>query len=276
MVMAHIICSECGTDNDADARFCAKCDAYLAWDGDTLLNTPEGEANAPVTPVIDSRGAPPERSDTAARPPQLTLSATAATLGGDTGAQFDIRVHNTSTIVDAFRVDAVTPPRWLMVSPAEVRVLPNESDSIGVVLTLAPDARVAAQTVNVTLRVSSLRDTGQFVDTPVAVTVARSGAPLKLAVQPMVIRLIDQNEGSARLVLDNSASKLPSAGQRHGIGQSRRDAVHGFTAETGSRTGQARRSSPSAFGHRSFPRAPKKPTTSRSSRPKTSTPSTPN
>ena len=206
--MATIICSNCGAANDAGARFCVRCDTYLDWDDNTLLETPGDQPNIPVTQAFEARVAPPPRTDTSARPPEVAVTVTNATLDPHTPAQFELRVRNTSKIVDAFRVDMVGAPPWLVIESAEVRVLPDEDATLLAVLAIEPGARVAAQTVDVTLRVSSLRDTDQFVYTGVSLTVARSGAPLKLDVRPALIRLGDTRDGRFHAVLDNSDSNF--------------------------------------------------------------------
>lgn len=137
--MAQIMCKQCGAENDSKDRFCRKCDFYFAWDGDNLANTPQHQDDTPVSAPDPSRDAP--RSDGGARPPQITLSTTTTTLAGDTGAQIDIEVRNRSTIVDAFRVDLISPPQWLTLPPREVRVLPNESGVLPAISASSPMRR---------------------------------------------------------------------------------------------------------------------------------------
>jgi hypothetical protein len=207
--MAQILCRECGAENDSAKRFCLRCDAYLDWDEDTRVETPEDQHDVPVTELDDSPPAPPQRSDGAARPPQITTSTTTATLAVDTGAHIDIEVRNRSTIVDAFRIDMIAPPRWLTLAPGEVRVLPNESGLLPAAFGIQPGTRVVVQTVDVVVRVSSVRDTDQYVDAKISLTVSPVGPPVSIKLQPSVVRLVDQTEGRVQIRLDNTESNHP-------------------------------------------------------------------
>jgi hypothetical protein len=206
--MAQILCKECGAENDSNTRFCVRCDAYLDWE-ENAPDRPEDQHNTPATTPDDTRPTPAETSDGAARPPQITPTTTTATLNGDTGAQIDIEVRNRSTIVDAFRIDIIAPPRWLTLNPAEVRVLPSESGLLAAAFRIQPDTHVIAQTVNVVIRVTSQRDTDQYVDANMSLTIPPAGPPVPIKVQPSVVRLVDQTEGRAQILLDNTESNYP-------------------------------------------------------------------
>lgn len=216
--MAQILCKECGAANDSDTRFCVRCDAYLAWEDDARPDTPqespateipERQPDVPVTAADDTQRTPAPRADGAARPPQLTLLTTMATLEAESGAQIDIEVRNRSPIVDAFRADLIAPPRWLTVAPAEVRVLPDESGLLPVAFAIRPGAQVVTQTVDVVIRVSSLRDTDQFAEAGISLQIPPSGPPVAIKVQPSVVRLVDQTEGRVQVLLDNTRSNYP-------------------------------------------------------------------
>lgn len=216
--MAQILCKECGAANDSDTRFCVRCDAYLAWEDDARPDTPqespateipERQPDVPVTAADDTQRTPAPRADGAARPPQLTLLTTMAILEAESGAQIDIEVRNRSPIVDAFRADLIAPPRWLTVAPAEVRVLPDESGLLPVAFAIRPGAQVVTQTVDVVIRVSSLRDTDQFAEASISLQIPPSGPPVAIKVQPSVVRLVDQTEGRVQVLLDNTRSNYP-------------------------------------------------------------------
>lgn len=207
--MAQILCKECGAENDSQNRFCTRCDAYLDWAEDAHPEPPSSRPDAPTTEIQNNPSTPSQRSDGAARPPQVTLSTTTATLANEAGAQIDIEVRNRSTIVDAFRVDLIAPPRWLTLSPAEVRVLPDESGLLPAAFGIQAGAQVVVQTVDVRIRVSSLRDTDQYADVRVSLTVPPAGPPVTVKVTPSVVRLVDQTEGRARIQLDNTDGNYP-------------------------------------------------------------------
>lgn len=207
--MAQILCKECGAENDSQNRFCTRCDAYIDWAEDAHPEPPSSGPDAPTTEIQNNPRTPSQSSDGAARPPQVTLSTTTATLANEAGAQIDIEVRNRSTIVDAFRVDLIAPPRWLTLSPAEVRVLPDESGLLPAAFGIQAGAQVVVQTVDVRIRVSSLRDTDQYADVRVSLTVPPAGPPVTVKVTPSVVRLVDQTEGRARVQLDNTDGNYP-------------------------------------------------------------------
>lgn len=175
--MPFIICSNCVADNDTDARFCRRCDGYLEWDERTLFYR---SSRAPVFPVtyeraFDERPMPVRRINPEARPPGIALDNTASTIDvyAGTPARFELLVRNPSNIHDAYRVNAVGHPLWLVLWRAEVPVPSGEVRSLVAEVRVAPMvSNVDERTVHMTLRVSSLRDIAQFVDAPVTVAVA--------------------------------------------------------------------------------------------------------
>ena len=192
-------CKECGAENPPNARFCVGCDAYLGWDKAPQTppsSTAAATASATATTTDDSR----------AQPPQIDLFTKEAVLEPDTGASVEMRVRNNSTIVDAYRIDAVEPPDWLTIEHPEIRLMPGENQSMAATFKIATGAFVEARTVKVRVRISSLRDTDRFVNAEVMLTVPRYGPPVPIRPRPAVIRLVDETAGRFEVILDNSAS----------------------------------------------------------------------
>ncbi|GAA1510793.1 hypothetical protein BJ978_001597 [Agromyces terreus] len=92
--MAKRVCETCGAVNEAAARFCHACDAYLGWDsgGATLDGEPLTghvptivEPSEPSEPGEPDRAEPPE-SDAAAEPGDAAASGAAAASAGPAAA----------------------------------------------------------------------------------------------------------------------------------------------------------------------------------------------
>ena len=120
--MAEFQCKECGAANPPDARFCGGCDVYLGWD-----TAPPAASTATTAAASGTQGGSAAASATAtaaedsrALPPQVKLVASEAVLEPDVGASIQLQVRNNSTIVDAYRIDAVEPPEWLTIEQPEI------------------------------------------------------------------------------------------------------------------------------------------------------------
>ena len=240
--MAQYQCKKCGAANPPDARFCGGCDEYLGWD-----NAPP---QAPPTAARHRVGRPaalsPPPPTTAARwLPNVDLAVSEAVLEPEIGAEIEMRVRNNSTIVDAYRIDAVRAPKWLTIAQPEIRLMPGENQSMKATFGIVPDAFVVAQTIKVPLRICSLRDTSKFADAEVMLTVPQYGPPVTIRTRPAVVRLVDQTEGRIEVILDNTGEQLsaPSAARR--IGHRRCGQVRVFVADD---RGAARRMPPLTSG----------------------------
>ena len=147
--MAEFQCKDCGAANPPNARFCGGCDAYLGWDTAPPAASAAGSAapSATVTATEDSR----------ALPPNVKLVASEAVIEPGVGASIEMRIRNNSTIVDAYRIDAVEAPEWLTIEQPEIRLMPGENQSMTATFKLVEGAFVEAQTIKLPLRLSSLR-----------------------------------------------------------------------------------------------------------------------
>ena len=120
-----------------------------------------------------------------------------------------MQVRNNSTIVDAYRIDAVEAPEWLTIEQPEIRLMPGENQSMTATFKLVEGAFVEAQTIKLPLRISSLRDTTKFAEANVMLTVPRYGPPVTIRARPEAVRLVDETDGRVEVLLDNSASNYP-------------------------------------------------------------------
>ena len=199
--MQEVWCSK-----SSDARFCGGCDEYLGWDS--------APPQAPPTAAAAQGGSagsaqPTATDDSRALAPHVDLAVSKAVLEPETGAEIEMWVRNSSTIVDAYRIDAVRAPKWLTITQPEIRLMPGENQSMKATFGIVPDAFVPAQTIKVPLRICSLRDTSKFADAEVMLTVPPYGPPVTIRTRPAVVqRLVDETEGRIEVVLDNSASTI--------------------------------------------------------------------
>lgn len=199
--MAQFECKECGAANRPDARFCSGCDAYLGWDS--------GAPPASTTDATEGGSAgtaPSGGDDSRAQPPNVELAQTQVVLEKDTGASVELRIRNNSTIVDAYRIDGVDPPKWLAIEQPEIRLMPGENKPLTATFKVKDQAFVEAQTVKVQLRICSLRDTDKYADAEVTLTVPPYGPPVTIRTRPAVVRLVDETTGRIEVILDNSGS----------------------------------------------------------------------
>jgi hypothetical protein len=201
--MAEYVCKQCGAANPADAKFCGGCDTYLGWDTNPPPPPEEVEGKGP------SDTGPDTKDDNRAQAPRVDVPQPEADLPSDTGADLEMRVRNNSTIVDAYAIERARAPKWLTITHSEIRLMPGESNGVTAHLAIAAGAVVEAQTLEVRLRIFSMRDTSKFVEVTVKLTVPRYGPPLTIRARPAVVRLADTTTGRVEVTLDNAASNYP-------------------------------------------------------------------
>lgn len=227
--MSEHLCEQCGAANDAGAQFCAKCDFYLGWDsgGGSLGGSPltsevpvVRETHSQKFPAVSlsperpHRTAPPRpgRSTSAVRPamaPKVVLETPEVELDAAQGGTFDVRIRNTSTIVDGYTVDAPHAPPWLTITPPEIRLLTDEEDVFTVSLSMSPRYNVFVQRLRLPLQITSVEDPAKRTDVELLVVVPRIGGPVAMTAEPHLIRLRDGTTGRFRIRLDNRGSNYP-------------------------------------------------------------------
>lgn len=117
-----------------------------------------------------------------------------------------VRVFNLSGIVDGYRIDAPTAPRWLRVEPADVRLLPGTDGTAEVVLAVPDVAGVPAHDTSVRLRVRSIADPDVAHSLHLDVSVPASAADVALTLEPAMLR---GERATARLTAHNQAGNVP-------------------------------------------------------------------
>lgn len=228
--MTQHLCEQCGADNAPDAQFCAKCDFYLGWDsgGGSLGGSPLTSSGRVVrethsrkfpavslSPDRSPRSQPPpiNRNASATRPataPRVTLiTEEEVVLDPNEGGTFDVRIHNTSSIVDGYTVAAPHAPPWLKIEHPEIRLLTDEEKVTTVSLSIRPEYNVYVQRLRLRVQICSVEDPAKRTDAELTVVVPRVGGPVAISAEPPVLRLRDETSGRFRIRLDNRGSNYP-------------------------------------------------------------------
>jgi hypothetical protein len=121
-------------------------------------------------------------------------------------AAVGVQVRNPSTIVDAYRLEAVAAPPWLTLSHPEVTLMPGATQLITATFGMTAGTLIPAQTITVALRVCSQRDETRFTELPVTLTVPQSGPGVTMTTKPTTVRLVDETTGTVEVLLDNSSN----------------------------------------------------------------------
>ena len=227
--MSQHRCEQCGAENAADAQFCQKCDFFLGWDRrdpTVAVPTPTNVEREPYTvkfrpPQTTSPNAPPpvpapSRPSRPVTPPAVAVDQPDVELDPAVGAAVDIRIHNTSSIVDGYTVTAPRAPDWLQIQHPEIRLLNGEEKTVTVSMSIRPGFDVYIQRFRLPLMVCSVEDGTIRADTELVVTIPRVGGPVTVTAEPQMVRLRDQTSGRFQVNLDNSGSNYPQRYQLAG------------------------------------------------------------
>jgi hypothetical protein len=170
---------------------------------------------ASLSPDRPPRSHPPpiNRSASAIRPataPRVTLvTEEEVVLDPNEGGTFDVRIHNTSSIVDGYTVAAPDAPPWLKIDHPEIRLLTDEEKVTTVSLSIRPEYNVYVQRLRVRVQICSVEDPAKRTDAELTVVVPRVGGPVAISAEPPVLRLRDETSGRFRIRLDNRGSNYP-------------------------------------------------------------------
>lgn len=223
--MAEYVCDRCGEVNPVGTVFCVSCHAFLAWEQLERDDRPEVEQNVETrmvprirVPATTSEATPapgvpsPRRVPTdtteglfriTAEQREIALPATGEP------AVLTLQVINTSDIVDGYLVESLSAPQWLLLEPAQLRLLPGSEDAMAVRMRVSSATLVAAQTTDVMLRIRSMSQAPAEAELPVRITVPAIEAPVQLHPEPSLLRVRDRDTGSCTVVVDNSRSNQP-------------------------------------------------------------------
>ena len=126
------------------------------------------------------------------------------------GGTFDIRIHNTSSIVDGYTVEAPNAPPWLTITQPEIRLLTDQEEVTTVTLGIRPEYAVYVQRLHLRVQICSVEDPAKRTDVELWSGGAegrwscddhRGAAPSSVSgMQPA---------GRFRIRLDNSGSNYP-------------------------------------------------------------------
>ncbi|WP_448811158.1 COG1470 family protein [Agromyces bauzanensis] len=213
--------TETGAPTDAATTTVAESSPTTAAETPpTPVAEPTPVADPATTPVAEPAGAataPPLHD-----PPDVSVSTPEVTLAPDAAAEVGLVVGNTSNIVDGYVIEAVDPPTWLEVTHPDTHLMPGETRTVPLSLSMRPGVLVLAQRLTVAVNVRSMEDPRLAVDVSVHVTVPPRGPRLALEARPTLIRLEDSGTGSFSLRLDNRQANYPqtvglSAGDPEGV-----------------------------------------------------------
>jgi hypothetical protein len=124
-------------------------------------------------------------------------------------AAIDVFVRNASRVVEAYRVTAVNAPPWLVVAPAEVRLLPGADETVQLGLGVREDTLPAVSRSPLRLRIQAESDPALRRDVDVDLVVAPVRGPVLLRLEPSVLRAHDSTTALFRLLVDNRQSNEP-------------------------------------------------------------------
>lgn len=245
--MTQHLCEQCGANNAPDAQFCVKCDFYLGWDsgGGSLGGSPltssgrvVRETHSRKFPAVSlsadrpprSHPPPMNRNASAARPaaaPRVTLTTEEeVVLDPNGGGTFDVRINNTSSIVDGYTVVAPHAPPWLKIEHPEIRLLTDEEKVTTVSLSVRPEFNVYVQRLHLRVQICSVEDPAKRTEAELTVVVPRVGGPVVISAEPPLLRLRDETSGRFRIRLDNKGSNYP---QRYALAGSDPERVVRFS-----------------------------------------------
>lgn len=135
-----------------------------------------------------------------------------------------VQVINTSAIIDGYSIEALDAPPWLQVESSQVHVLPDSEEPVPITMRVASPTPVPAQQIQITLRVRSMTQAPARAVLPLVITVSVLDVPVRLYAEPSVLRALDQDSATCKLVADNSGGNRPL--QLHLVGSDPKLAVH--------------------------------------------------
>ncbi|MEO7587039.1 MAG: zinc ribbon domain-containing protein [Arachnia sp.] len=233
----QVICGECGAQNEANAEFCSLCRAFLAWDEPPEKATATAPARqaaklplhtGPTTVDVHRKVvAAAEDPREAATSPQV--ASFWDNLDGSSAGRFraeadqdavdvvatgeptllQLRIANTSSIVDGYAVETPGAPAWLHAEADQIQLLPGAEAILVLRLRILSDTLVPAQEAHLTLRVTSLSQAPAHVDVRVSVAVPALDVPVRVHAEPSMVRTSDRDSADCVLLVDNSGGNRP-------------------------------------------------------------------
>lgn len=204
------ICGSCGARNSPGTQFCVTCGTYLGWDESAPVavdssRTPDPQHGSTSTATTTEPVAPAATADPTDGRFLATLDRAEVTLGADAGL-VTAHVTNTADIVDGYVVELADGPPWLALAADQLRLLPATEEAVPVRLRVDAPTPVPAQRVDVVLRVRSLSAAPAHQDLALLVIVPIIAAPVRLSVEPQLLRVRDRDRAECTLVVDNKGS----------------------------------------------------------------------
>ena len=135
-----------------------------------------------------------------------------------------VQIINTSAIIDGYSIEALDAPQWLQVESSQVHVLPDSEEPVPITMRVASPTPVPAQQIQITVRIRSLNQAPAHALLPLVITVPLLDVPFRLYAEPSVLRALDQDSATCKLVADNSGGNRPL--QLHLVGSDPKLVVH--------------------------------------------------
>jgi hypothetical protein len=158
----------------------------------------------------------PSSSARQATAPAVTLETPEVVVHPDEGGTFDVRIHNSSSIVDGYTVEAPKAPPWLTITHPEIRILTDEEQVTTVTLGMRPEFSVYVQRFHLPVQIRSVENPAEHSDVDLVIVIPRIGGPVTITPEPLVVRMRDSTTGRFRLHLDNKESNYPQRYQLNG------------------------------------------------------------
>lgn len=175
------------------------------------IGSPSG---ADATPPVPAQQSSSTRSgDRPLRPGgdlevQVEVAEAVVTPGG-APATVDVAIANTSSIVEAYLVTVVDPPSWLVVVPGAVRLLPGTDGGAKIVLSIPEDDLPPAGHTPLLVRVQGESDRAVRRQVPVGLVVGPVRGPVRMRLEPSILRANDSTMALFRIAIDNRHSNEP-------------------------------------------------------------------
>jgi hypothetical protein len=127
---------------------------------------------------------------------------------GSPPATVAVHVSNTSSIVESYQVAVVHAPSWLITGPRQVRLYPGTDEDVTLDLSIAPDDLVPVQRGPLRIRVQGESDPALRQEVIVDVAVGAVNGPVRISLEPGMLRGLDSTAALFRIIIDNTQSNM--------------------------------------------------------------------
>ena len=194
-------CSECGARNEPGAQFCVTCGIFLSWDeangsgGPAVASPPpalQSDRRSPVTGRQDPGRVASNTAADSVHPkingdPRMVVEPKTIAIVGGGEETISIEIYNLSPLVDAFVVSAPQAPDWLVVSSAEVTLLPNMSGRTELHIKTKSDKLVPTNYLRLLIRTRSISNPEWVANDYIELSLDEAAGPLLTQAKPVAL-----------------------------------------------------------------------------------------